>query len=106
MIFHLMKSSETPVFKSRFMLVILQKTILCAVLLCVCAGFLSLLSVYIVDYLDFSGFSSRLVQDFSGQNDTIGLALQVPTWHSSSELFVLLGVPTCQALLGYINIFA
>lgn len=28
-------------------------------------------------------------------NDTMRLLLQVPRWHSASQLFVFFGVPTC-----------
>ena len=32
-------------------------------------------------------------------NDALRLLMRVPRWHSASQLFVNLGVPTCQALL-------
>ena len=32
-------------------------------------------------------------------NDALRLLVRVPRWHSASQLFVNLGVPTCQALL-------
>ncbi len=35
-------------------------------------------------------------------NDAVRLLLQIPRWHSASQLFVFSGVPTCEALLRHL----
>ena len=48
----------------------------------------------------WSDYKARSLQKLKvAYNDALRLLLRVPRWHSASQLFVNLGVPTCQALL-------